>query len=68
VGKLFKKAILKIIQRHIEERGLLDASQFGFHTHHSMTLQCTRLIDHITLNFNNNMPMAAVFLDIEKSL
>jgi hypothetical protein len=34
---------------------------------HSMTLQCMRLADHITLNFNNNMSMAAVFLDIEKA-
>jgi hypothetical protein len=68
VGKLFKKAILKIVQRHIEERGLLNASQFGFHACHSMTLQCMRLVDHVTLNFHNNMSMAAVFLDIEKSL
>jgi hypothetical protein len=26
-----------------------------------------RLVDHITLNFNNNMLMAAVFLDIERA-
>jgi hypothetical protein len=26
-----------------------------------------RLADHITLNFNNNMSTAAVFLDIEKA-
>jgi hypothetical protein len=25
------------------------------------------LMDHVTLNFNNNMSMAAVFLDIEKT-
>jgi hypothetical protein len=29
-GKLFENVILKIVQRHIEERGLLHASQFGF--------------------------------------
>jgi hypothetical protein len=28
---------------------------------------CMRLTDHVTLNFNNCMPMAAVFLDIEKA-
>jgi hypothetical protein len=27
-----------------------------------------RLVDHVTLNFNNNMSTAAVFLDIEKAL
>jgi hypothetical protein len=26
-----------------------------------------RLMDHVTLNFNNNMSTAAVFLDIEKA-
>jgi hypothetical protein len=62
--KLFKKVILKIGQRHIEERGLLNASQFGFCAHHSMTLQC---MNHIIVNFNNNMSMGAVFLDIEKA-
>jgi hypothetical protein len=66
-GKLFKKVILKIVQRHIEERGLLNASQFGFCANHNMTLQCMRVADHVTLNLNNNMSMAVVFLDIEKA-
>jgi hypothetical protein len=63
-GKLFQKVILKIVQRHIEERGLLNRSQFGFHVHHSMTLQCIRPLGHVTLNFNYNISMAAMFLDI----
>jgi hypothetical protein len=64
-GKLFEKVILKIFQRHDEERGLLNASQFGFHAHHSTTLHYMRFTDHVTLNFSNNI--AAVFLDIEKA-
>jgi hypothetical protein len=64
-GKVFEKVILKIFQKHIEERGLLNASQFGFRARHSTTLQCMRLTDHVTLNFNNKMSTAAVFLDIE---
>jgi hypothetical protein len=59
--------ILKIVQRYIEERGLLNAGQFGFRARHSTTLQCMRLTDHVTLNFNNNMSTAAAFLDIEKA-
>jgi hypothetical protein len=59
--------MLKTIQRHIEERDLLNASQFDFRTHHSTTLQCMRLTDHVTLNFNSNMSTAAVFLEIEKA-
>jgi hypothetical protein len=66
-GKLFEKVILKFVQKHIEEKGLLNASQFGFRARHSTTLQCMRLTDHVTLNFNNKMSTAAVFLDIEKA-
>jgi hypothetical protein len=67
-GKVFEKVILEIIKRHIGERNLHNASQFGFCARHSTTLQCMRLADHMTLNFNNNMSTAAVFLDIEKAL
>jgi hypothetical protein len=66
-GKVFEKVILEIAKRHIEERNLLNASQFGFRASHSTTLQCMRLADHVTLHFNNNMSTAAVFLDIEKA-
>jgi hypothetical protein len=66
-SKLSEKVILKIVQKHIEERCLLNAGQFGFRARHSTTLQCMRLTDHITLNFNNKMSTAAVFLDIEKA-
>jgi hypothetical protein len=38
-GKLFEKVILKFVQKHIEERGLLNASQFGFLACHSTILQ-----------------------------
>jgi hypothetical protein len=61
------KVILKTVQRHTEERGLLNASQFGFRARHSTTPHCMRLTDHITLNFNNNISTAAVFLDIGKA-
>jgi hypothetical protein len=64
-GNLLKKVILKIVQWHIEEKGVLNASQFGFLAHHN-TVQCIKLTDHVNLNFNNNMSMASVFLDIKK--
>jgi hypothetical protein len=66
-GKLFEKLIQKVLQKHIEERGLLNASQFGFRARHSTTLQCMRLTDHVTLNFNKKLSTATVFLDIEKA-
>jgi hypothetical protein len=61
-GKLFENVIIKIVQRHIEERGLLNGSQFGF-AHHT-TFQCMRLTNHVTLNFKSNMSTTVVFLDI----
>jgi hypothetical protein len=66
-GKLFEKVILKIVQKHIQERGLLNASHFGFSALHSTTLRFMRLTDHVTLNYNNNMSTAAMFMDIEKT-
>jgi hypothetical protein len=65
--KLFEKVILKLLQKHIEDKGLLNASHFGFRARHRTTLQCMRLTDHVTPNFNNNISTAAVFLDIEKA-
>jgi hypothetical protein len=64
-GKLFEKVILNVVQKNVEERSLLNASQFGIHARHSTTLQCMRLTDHVTLNFNNNMFIATAFLDIK---
>jgi hypothetical protein len=67
MGKLLEKVVLKIVQRHTEERGLHNACQFGFRACHNTTLQCMRLTDHVTPNFNNNMSTGAIFLDIEKA-
>jgi hypothetical protein len=66
-GKLFEKVVLNIVQKHVEKRGLLNTSQFGFHACHSTALQCMKLMDHVTLNFNNKMSTAALFLDIKKA-
>jgi retron-type reverse transcriptase len=66
-GRLFEKVILKIVQRHIENRDFQNASKFGFRARHSTTLQCMRLADHVTLNFNNKMSKSEVFLDIERA-
>jgi hypothetical protein len=53
--KLFAKVIVKIVQRHIEDKGLLNARQSVLRALHSTTLQCMRLAGHVTLNFNNKM-------------
>jgi hypothetical protein len=51
----------------MKKRGLLNGCQFGFHVHHSTTLQCMRLTNHVVLNLNKQISMAAVFLDIAKA-
>jgi hypothetical protein len=66
-GKLFEKVFLKLLQKQIEEKGLLNDSQFGFRARHSTTLQYMRLADYVTFNFNNKMSTAAVFLGTEKA-
>jgi hypothetical protein len=66
-GKLFDKVILKQSGGTMKMKNLLNASQFAFHTSHSMKMQCMRLKDHDTLNFNNNVPTAVVFFDTEKA-
>jgi hypothetical protein len=66
-GELFEKLIPKLFQKHIVTNNLRNASQFDFRACHSTTLQCMRLTDHITLNFNYSMSTTAVFLDTEKA-
>jgi hypothetical protein len=46
---------------------LLNANRFGFRARHSMTLQCMRLADNVTIHVNSNMSTAVVFLAIKKS-
>jgi hypothetical protein len=65
-GKLIEKVILKVSKRTSKTEACY-ASQFGFRARHSTTLQCMRLTDHVTLNFNNKMSTTAVFLDIENA-
>lgn len=49
-GKQFEKVIQKIVQGYIDERNALKASQAGFQACHSMTLQCMRLTNGVTLH------------------
>jgi hypothetical protein len=67
IDKLFENILLQIVQKRIGGKNLLNASQFGFHACHSTTLQCMRLADHVTLNFNNKMSTNVVLLDNKKA-
>jgi hypothetical protein len=67
-GQIIREADFKNNPKHTKKRNLLNAGQFVFRAVHSTTLQYMRLADRITLNFNSNMSMAVVFLDIEEGL
>jgi hypothetical protein len=66
-GKLFEKMVLRTIQKVIEDRNLLNGSQFGSRVHHNMILKLKRLTDHVTLNYNNNNSTSAVFSNVDKA-
>jgi hypothetical protein len=55
---------LQIMQRHVEKQDVLYTHQLGCRAGDSMTLQCMRLAEHVTLYFGNNI---TDFLDIEKA-
>jgi hypothetical protein len=65
--ELFGENILKVVQSRVEEKNLLHAGQFGFRAHHSTTLQCLKLPDHVALNFSNSSSTAVILLDTEKT-
>jgi hypothetical protein len=58
---------LKIVQKHIGEAKLLNASPFGSGASLSATLQSVSLTDEVTHNFNNDIFTAAVFLDVQEA-
>jgi hypothetical protein len=58
-SEIFEKVNLKIVQRHIEERDLLNGSHFGFRAQHNTSMN--EAYGHVTLNSNNNMSTAVVF-------
>jgi hypothetical protein len=50
MGKIFEEIVLKTFQSHFEDRNLLNASQFSFHTRHKQHINVWSLRNHVTLN------------------
>jgi hypothetical protein len=67
MGRHFKKVILRTVQKHTEERNIKCKPFLVLSTTYNMTLQSMRLLDHVTLNFNDNLSMAAEFLVMKKA-
>jgi hypothetical protein len=66
-GKILEKAILSRMMEFEEENPILKDQQFGFRTRHSTTQQVMRIVETVSLRFNENKSTAMTLLDIEKA-
>jgi hypothetical protein len=67
VGKIFEKTILSRILEFTEDNQILRDQQFGFRARHSTTQQIMRIVETVSLRFNQNKSTAMTLLDIEKA-
>jgi ethanolamine utilization protein EutQ (cupin superfamily) len=65
-GQTFRETNLKKSPETYRQKKF-SASRFGFRTSHRPAIHCIMLTDLVTLDFNNNMPTAAMFLDMRKA-
>jgi hypothetical protein len=67
IGKIFEKIILSRILEFAEENHILRDQQFGFRAKHSTTQQIMRIVETVSLRFNEDKSTAMTLLDIEKA-
>jgi hypothetical protein len=67
VGKIFEKTILSRFLEFVEDNQILRDQQFGFRARHSTTQQIMRIVETVSLRFNENKSTAMTLLDIEKA-
>jgi hypothetical protein len=67
VGKIFEKTILYRFLDFVEDNQILRDQQFGFRAKHSTTQQIMRIVETVSLRFNENKSTAMTLLDIEKA-
>jgi len=66
-AKLFEKSILNLMLDHEINHKILIDQQFGFRSNHSTTQQLMRIVEFITIRFNESKSTGMVLLDIEKA-
>jgi hypothetical protein len=67
VGKILEKTILSRFLEFVEDNQILRDQQFGFRARHSTTQQIMRIVETVSLRFNENKSTAMTLLDIEKA-
>lgn len=65
LSKLFERFIAKFLLTAIGSK--IRQEQFAFRKDHSTTQQLVKLIDQLTINANNKLKTAAMFIDVEKA-
>lgn len=67
LGKLFERIILERLQYFEESHRIFIPQQFGFRSKHSTTQQIIRVMETISLRFNQNKSTAINFLDCARA-
>lgn len=67
VSKLFERLLLHRLKILMDQRRLIPPEQFGFQSGHSTVLQIIRVVEDITLAYNNKEYCGALFLDVSKA-
>ena len=66
-GKILEKLIYNQIINYLDNNHILDANQSGFRAKHSTNATVAKLTDNICINFNNNQPTIASYIDLKKA-
>jgi hypothetical protein len=67
VGKLFEKALLKILRPILQNNHIISNNQFGFRNRHSTIHQVYRFTDEISTALENKEYCFGLFLDIAQA-
>lgn len=67
LSKIMEGVFLARLTKFINNNNLLPNEQFGFRAKHSTNHALMRMVEDITLGFNNNKTTVAAFLDVEKA-
>lgn len=67
ISKLFERLLHSRLSQHITDAQLFPHHQFGFRPGHDTVAQLVRVVENITLQFNNKGHSLGIFLDIAKA-
>jgi hypothetical protein len=67
LGKLFEKALLKILRPILQNNHIIPNNQFGFRNRHSTIHQVHRVTDEISTALENKEYCSGLFLDIAQA-